>query len=387
MSRQGRPSSPMQDSNRNDDDARFRVALIVETSNEYARGLLRGIVHYSSENGPWSFSISEHGPWLCDFHGEGKDTVLPDWLERWEGDGIIARIESPSLARLIENKGLPTVDVGAFHEIEALPWVVTDDVAAARLAFEHLTERGFRHLAFATDGLSRGLAARAEEFGRLAAEASCTFELLEFGEGTSLQLEDRIRDLPKPLGIMAGYDVVGRRVLGACSSVGISVPEEVGVIGVDDDELVCSLTDPPLSSVILNTHRTGYEAARVLEECMRGECRPRTVLIPPLGVLRPAIERLPRDRGRGRGAGRAVHSQARVQRHLDRGRPARGSHLETSPREAIPAPRGTHPSSADPLRANQPHPLTPAEHRSPAGTDRRPDGIPPLRVPHGGLQA
>lgn len=282
--RPGPPATPMETSNRNDRDARFRVALIVETSNEYARGLLRGIAQYSGEHGPWSLSISEHGPWLSDFHGEGKDTVLPDWLEHWVGDGIIARVESPSLARLIERKGLPTVDVGAFHAIEDLPWVVTDDVAVAQLAFEHLTERGFRHLAFATDGLSRGLAARAEEFGRLAKLASKGFELLEFGDTTKQQLETRIRELPKPLGIMAGYDVVGRRVLDACLNEGIAVPEEVGVVGVDDDKLVCSLTDPPLSSVILNTHRAGFEAAKLLDECMSGNRKPRTVRIPPLGV-------------------------------------------------------------------------------------------------------
>lgn len=275
----------MQDSKSQEDDARFRVALIVETSNEYARGLLRGIAHYSNDHGPWSLSLSEHGPWLSNFHGKGKDTVVPDWLERWEGDGIIARIESPALARLIEKKGLPTVDVGAFHEIESLPWVVTDDVAVARLAFEHLTERGFRHLAFVSDGLSRGLEVRAAEFRRLAEESSCSFELIEFGEDSHRHLETRIRELPKPLGIMAGYDVVGRRVLDACLNVGIAVPEEVGVIGVDDDKLVCSLTDPPLSSVILNTHRAGFEAGRLLEECIRGdEASPRTVRIPPLGV-------------------------------------------------------------------------------------------------------
>ncbi|MEM7515992.1 MAG: peptidase dimerization domain-containing protein, partial [Planctomycetota bacterium] len=105
----------MQDSNQTDDDARFRVALIVETSNEYARGLLRGIAHYSNDHGPWSLSLSEHGPWLSNFHGKGKDTVVPDWLERWEGDGIIARIESPALARLIDRLASRPLDEGTEH--------------------------------------------------------------------------------------------------------------------------------------------------------------------------------------------------------------------------------------------------------------------------------
>lgn len=274
----------METSNRHQ-DARLRVALVVETSNEYARGLLRGIAHYARDHGPWSFSISEHGPWLSNFQEVGVDPVMPDWLERWEGDGIIARVESSVLAQLIEGMDMPTVDVGAFHEIEALPWVVTDNVAVARLGFEHLVERGFKHLAYATDGLFRCLGDRGTEFSRLAAETGTSFELLECGDGTSQELEDRLRALPKPLGVMAGYDVVGRRILNACSNAGIAVPEQVGVIGVDDDKLVCSLTDPPLSSVMLNTHRAGYEAARMLSEMVLDELQgPRTIRIPPLGV-------------------------------------------------------------------------------------------------------
>ncbi|HXG47249.1 MAG TPA: substrate-binding domain-containing protein, partial [Methylomirabilota bacterium] len=91
--------------------------------------------------------------------------------------------------------------------------------------------------------------------------------------------------LPKPVGVFACYDFRGRQVLDACRRIKVAVPEEVAVIGVDDDEMLCSLSDPPMSSVIPNTHRTGYEAAALLERLMNGEpMRAEAHFIPPLGV-------------------------------------------------------------------------------------------------------
>ena len=80
-----------------------------------------------------------------------------------------------------------------------------------------------------------------------------------------------LQELPKPIGIMACYDIRGQQVLDACRSAGLAVPDEVAVIGVDNDALLCELASPPLSSVIPNTHRTGYEAAALLDRIMAGK--------------------------------------------------------------------------------------------------------------------
>jgi LacI family transcriptional regulator len=94
-----------------------------------------------------------------------------------------------------------------------------------------------------------------------------------------------IRALPKPVGVMAGYDIRGREILDVCRQLGISVPDEVALIGVDNDDLICDLADPPQSSVIPDTRRTGYEAARLLDLLMAGQSDlPLTHLIPPLGI-------------------------------------------------------------------------------------------------------
>jgi LacI family transcriptional regulator len=96
-----------------------------------------------------------------------------------------------------------------------------------------------------------------------------------------------LRSLPRPVGVMACYDLRGRQVLDACRRVGLAVPDEVAVVGVDNDELLCSLADPPLSSVQPDARRTGYEAAALLERLMAGAERPRgqAVLVEPLGVV------------------------------------------------------------------------------------------------------
>src|SRR5687767_15646497 len=93
------------------------VALLVETSNDYARGLLRGVVRYVREHRPWSAYLAEHG----------RGDEPPDWLARWKGDGIIARIENRRIAKAVVACDLPVVDLSAANLVPGIPWVETDD--------------------------------------------------------------------------------------------------------------------------------------------------------------------------------------------------------------------------------------------------------------------
>jgi LacI family transcriptional regulator len=94
-----------------------------------------------------------------------------------------------------------------------------------------------------------------------------------------------VSKLPKPVGIMACYDIKAQQLLDVCRENDLAVPEEIAVIGVDNDPVLCNLTTPPLTSVIPNTHRTGYEAAMLLDRMMSGErIAPKGYLIPPIGV-------------------------------------------------------------------------------------------------------
>jgi len=114
---------------------------LIETSNAYARGLLRGIESYVRENRAWSIYLVEHG----------RGDRPPSWLSEWEGDGIIARIENKTIARALEPLRVAIVDVSAACLIPRIPYVETDDAAIAELAAAHFAERGFKTLAYCGD--------------------------------------------------------------------------------------------------------------------------------------------------------------------------------------------------------------------------------------------
>jgi LacI family transcriptional regulator len=261
---------------------RLKVALLIETSNAYARGLLGGVVAYMRENRAWSIYLAEHG----------RGDKPPRWLAGWNGNGIIARIENASIARALLRVTLPVVDVSAARLIPSLPWVETDDIAFARMAADHLLERGFKHFGYCGDDRFNWSRWRSEHFAKFVRAAGRECLIYSPARRKPADAQSEVEDiaewvsgLPKPVGVMACYDLRGQQVLDACRQRGIPVPDEVAVIGVDNDELLCNLSDPPLTSIIPNTHRTGYEAAALLDRLMAGrKVRSLTNLIPPLGV-------------------------------------------------------------------------------------------------------
>lgn len=264
-----------------------KVALLIETSNAYARELLHGVREWLRHHGPWTISLAE----------AGRGDAPPAWLPAWKGDGIIARIETPAIARAVAATGLPTVDVSAARLLPDLAWLETDDRAIAHTAAEHLRERGFRHFGYCGDDRFNWSRWRRDAFSNFLAQhgLDCTVFTTRPAPGRPAQppnweaelaaLMRWLKALPKPVGVFAGYDIRGVQVLEACRRLGAHVPDEVAVLGVDNDELLCDLADPPLSSVIPDVRRTGYEAAALLDRLMRGEkLRGEGRLFAPLGV-------------------------------------------------------------------------------------------------------
>jgi LacI family transcriptional regulator len=257
------------------------VALLVETSNAYARGLLVGIKKYLVEYPGWSIYLGEHGRHETDL----------SWLDSWRGHGVIARIENEETAEHVRRLGLPAVDLSAARLAPELPCVETDDDVISQWAVDHFAVRGIRNFAYCGDarfswsrkrGLSfaehvreRGIEShefRIEPSGTLAADR---FAMAEW-----------LRRLPKPIGILACYDIAGQELLEACKIANVAVPDSVAVIGVDNDELICNLTSPSLSSVQSDATGTGFLAASLLDEMMSGRVlEPQLHLIPPLRVV------------------------------------------------------------------------------------------------------
>ena len=270
---------------------RPRVALLIESSRAYGRGLLLGVAKYVREHGPWSIFLQERS----------LDDVSPDWLAQWKGDGVIARIENRELARAVSRLGLPAVDLRSLLPGLKLPSLRTDDVAVAELAAEHLRERGFRHFAFCGFNGADYSDLRRDAFQKWVVRSGHRCQVFQepvrpHRAGTlgfeehGLKYEDHVarwlRQLPKPVGLMACNDIRGQQVLNACRAIGVAVPDEVAVIGVDNDVVLCELSDPPLSSVVPNTERIGYEAAALLARLMAGQLPPtRPISIAPAGVV------------------------------------------------------------------------------------------------------
>jgi|688.fasta_scaffold311195_1 LacI family transcriptional regulator len=262
-----------------------RVAILVEASNAYGRGLLEGIHRHLRERTPWTIFLPEHGRGLPPL----------DALARWQGDGIIARIETKEIAtvlsRLRRRLPLAIVDVSAARLLADVPYVETDDVAIARLAADHFIERDFRHLAYLGDDRFRWSGNRRDAFVAAAAGQGRTVAVYESPGRNAFRgpEEERIQvwlaSLPKPVGVFACYDIRGRQALEACRRGGLSVPDHVAVLGVDDDAVLCGLASPPLSSVIPDAVGAGRLAAELLERLLRGERLEREAwLRPPVGI-------------------------------------------------------------------------------------------------------
>ncbi|QDT15232.1 XylR family transcriptional regulator [Alienimonas californiensis] len=261
--------------------ARKRVALLVETSSGYGRGVLAGITRFMRMHDDWSVFL------------EQRDLTQspPKWLTGWDGDGVISRATAPELTAAAAS-GLPLVEIADREEGRAQ--IRSDDAAIGRLAAEHLYDRGYRRFAYCGFSGEAWSARRERGFVEYVEGRGGRCErnhVSWLGPGALPWDVDRGRlgewlaTIPRPLGVMACNDVRGQQVLDACAARRFAVPEDVAVIGVDDDDLLCRLSSPPLSSVIPDAEGVGYRAAELLAAQMNGEPTPPSAeLIPPLGI-------------------------------------------------------------------------------------------------------
>ena len=251
-----------------------KVILLVESSRESGRALLRGIASYAYHHGPWSFYWEPAGL----EKGRRSSVVL-------EADGVIAR----DVDMVPREKGLvrrlPGVVIGHRHtEVPGKANVVTDSAAVAGMAAEHLLGCGFRHFGFCGYRNTSWSAARRDVFAMKIRQAGFevrVHEVREVRPDGVAQHEKKaresivrwLRSVTRPIGLMACNDDLGKEIVEACRQAGLRVPDDVAIIGADNDEVVCGLSNPPLSSVAINFERAGYEAADVLDHLMRGARR------------------------------------------------------------------------------------------------------------------
>lgn len=272
---------------------RRHVALIVETSRAYGRNVLRGISKFVRQDPRWSVRLQDRG----------LNDPLPDWLMRWQLDGVIARVETAELAEALLRLKLPVINLSAMSPVDHFPTIDTDDTAVAKMAFAHFAERGFRNLAFCGYAGAKWSDMRRNQFLSMAEDSQIechefipqkrrprqrkpeTLALETSGLVQERRLIAWLKSLPAPTAILAGNDLRGRQILGLCRELDIAVPDQLSVLGVDNDELLCDLTDPPLSSIAPDCERIGLNAASALDAMMnRPRHRPTNEFIPPIGI-------------------------------------------------------------------------------------------------------
>jgi LacI family transcriptional regulator len=261
------------------------VALLIETSHSYGRGVLHGVRRYTAEHGPWSMFVEQRA----------LESGVPPWLMHWRGDGILTRTNSQAMADAITRVGVPTVELRSARVRRDFPFVGNDSWAIGRQVAEHLLERGFRQFGALVIESEVGFLDRRDEFLRTIAAAGGRVAVYSApGRGDrptdwerqQVRLAAWLAKLPKPVGVMACTDQLGFWLLDACGRAGLAVPDEVAVVGVGDDETLCTLSHPPLSSVRQNAERIGYEAAAVLDRLMAGKSAPEgPIRIEPLGIV------------------------------------------------------------------------------------------------------
>lgn len=242
-----------------------RIVLLLETSREFGRQLIIGIAHYSRLHGPWTF------------YKEPVDlkSSIPH-LTSWKPEGIIMR-DSLITEELLKLK-IPTIL--AIHDSKYpkdLPVIKTDSYAIAQMASKHFIEKGFKNLAFCGFDIydwSEGRKYFFSQFNDEAGIKTYNFSQLKKLRKQNWDIEQRhvmhwIRELPKPVGIFACNDDRGQNILEVCKLVGLKVPDDVAVIGVDNDPMICDTGDPPLTSIALNVETAGFEAASLLDQLFR----------------------------------------------------------------------------------------------------------------------
>lgn len=263
-----------------------RVALLVETTRTYTRELLAGVRSY----------LALHGPWSTFLELRALDSSPPPWLRHWDGDGILTRTFTQEMADLITATGLPSVELRTSIYCRDRPSVRMDNTHIGRMVAEHFFDRGYRQ--FAVYGLNtelffiervRNFVATVQAHGCVCSELTeAASDSASDWEQSQARLVAWLGKLPKPVGIFAANDQLGVRLLEACQRAGVAVPEEVAVVGAENEETLCTFATPPLTSVRLDGHAVGYAAAELLDRLMRSKsARRRNVHleVPPKGIV------------------------------------------------------------------------------------------------------
>jgi LacI family transcriptional regulator len=245
------------------DRERKKIALLVDTLQVWGRDVYSGVARYAREHTRWSI-----------LHQPGSPDRAPEWLGTQHFDGLLGRVKTDEVFERVKRLGCPVINLYTALAGHPFPVIQYDDDAIGAAAAQHLEERGAQHFAFVTGqflwakrrlrGFERALLAKGHRVS--------TFVLPDVPEmATTLgEFDAWLRERPKPVGIFACNDLFGSQVIHAAQGLGLEIPEEVSVIGVDNDLSLCCAAEIELSSIRADPAWLGFRAASLLHGLMRG---------------------------------------------------------------------------------------------------------------------
>lgn len=254
----------------------LHIGLMIDALNGYGHKILDGISRYAHQKPEWRIAFFDR-----------ENNELAELVRTWKGDAIICTAIDKRFSDAAGERNIPVINVTGRVESSKLIDVIGDAEETGAMGARFLLGRGFRNLAVVGDkkispfseGRSKGFIDVVKAAGF---ETSCYFGSTKDEQG----LEGWLKQLPRPLGLLATGDRLASMVIEACWRLSIRVPEEISVLGIGNYEQLCELSSPTLSSLEVDMERRGYEAAKLLNQILSGEPVPdNPVLIPPAHVV------------------------------------------------------------------------------------------------------
>lgn len=243
-----------------------RVILFADASRGFGRGILSGIARYSSLNGPWTFYRK------TPLYLNGPNFTLKE-LAEWKPDGIICPVDSAKDFLSLE---IPIIGYDPSSYAGPIPCITSDHASIGHLAAQHLLELGSPNFAFCGFDMLDWSAERCTSFCKTIGETGATVNAYKGPQKKMSWAKEEplilnwIRSLPKPISIFCVNDDRAASVLECCRLLELGVPEDVAIIGADDDEYICELENPPLSSIRVASDQVGYQGAALLHRMIQG---------------------------------------------------------------------------------------------------------------------
>lgn len=240
----------------------LRIGIQLDFAGEYGRGVLRGVMQYANLKGDWEFIMPPM------YRLGSRQTI-----ERGAANGVVAMVHHAKTARHFQENKIPMVNTALTLPEEELrrlgvPTVLPDDSAVGKLGCEYLWNKGFRQFGFCGHPRAAWSLRRRDAFLAACQEKKCRCDCIAIADEVP---RDWIASLPRPCAILAANDRYAWHAIDMCRELKIAVPEQIAVLGVDNDVLLAEMVRPTLSSVVLPAEKIGYEAGRILDHLMAGK--------------------------------------------------------------------------------------------------------------------